>query len=57
MYSMFYLLMNSLHKIVILYFLCLGLILWISPINNHIKIEESISLHNLIVSNMGLLNR
>ena len=47
MYSMFHLLMNRLHKIVILYFFGLGLILRISPINNHIKIELAISLHNL----------
>ena len=47
LYSMFHLLMNHLHKIVILYFFGLGLILWISRISNHIKIEQAISLQNL----------
>ena len=43
MYSMFYLLMNRLRKMVILYFFGMGLMLWISSINNHIKIEQAIS--------------
>ena len=47
LYSMFHLVMNRFHKIVILYFFDLDLILWISPINNHIKIEHAISLQNL----------
>ena len=39
MYLMLQLLMNCLHKIVILYLVGLVLILWISSINNRIKIE------------------
>ena len=50
-------LMNTLHKIVILYFFGLGLILWICPISNHVKFEKATSLQNLkIVSNRILLN-
>ena len=47
MYPMFHLLMNRRLKIAILYFFGLSLIFWISPINNHIKIEQAISLQNL----------
>ena len=56
MYSMFHLLINGLHEIVIWPFFGLSLILWIS-INNHINWTSHQFAEYKTVSNMGLLIR